>query len=207
MAAWLLGSWVQISLRAWAFYFVCCLRRTDNSLRRVLPGGCESNCLWFQDLKMGRLRPSLGRSAAEKPRNLAIFMYLMSQVLIFIGIRWKSQTLHVTRNMFIQVKPKAGVSERVKLIGWFASRCLRTDARSCCYYGVPNTVSKPTWQEHYGNAIYGDELDWAGWQMAYTVYPLLIDVRTIMVGESGGMSQPKILSLSVLFLTWKKDQP
>ena len=36
--------------------------------------------------------------------------------------------------------------------------------------------------------------------MAYTVYPLVIDVRTIMVGESGGMSRPKTLSLSVFYL-------
>jgi len=55
--------------------------------------------------------------------------------------------------MFIQVKPKANVSERVKLISWFESRCVGTDAPSCYYYEVPNTVSKPTWQERNGNAI------------------------------------------------------
>jgi len=55
--------------------------------------------------------------------------------------------------MFIQVKPKSNVSERVKLMGCFESCFMRTDARSCYYYEVPNTVSKSTWQEHYGNAI------------------------------------------------------
>jgi len=35
--------------------------------------------------------------------------------------------------------------------------------------------------------------------MAYAVYPLLRDVRAIMIGESGGMSRPKTLSLSFFF--------
>ena len=130
-------------------FFLCRLRRTDNSFRGILPGGCESNCVWFQDLKTGRPGPSLCCSATEKPRNLAIFIHLMSQILIFIVIRLKVLTLHVTQHIFIQVKPKANVSERVKLNGWFESSCMRTDARYCYYYEVPNTVSKPTWQEHY----------------------------------------------------------
>ena len=77
----------------------------------------------------------------------------MSQILIYICIRLKFQIFHVTRHMFIQVKPEANVSERVKLIGRFEPCCMRTDSRSCYYYEVPNTVSKPTWQERYGNAI------------------------------------------------------
>jgi REP element-mobilizing transposase RayT len=101
---------------------------------------------------MGRLRPSFDFSATEKPKNLAIFIYLMSQILIFIVIRLKVQPLHVPQHMFIQVKPKANVSERMKLIGWFES-CMWTDAQSCYYYEVPNTFSKPSWQEHYRNAI------------------------------------------------------
>jgi hypothetical protein len=107
----------------------------------------------FKTSKMERLRPILGCCVTEKPRNLAVFLYLMIQILIFIGIRLMFQALHVTRHVFIQVKPKVNVSERVKLIDWFESCCMRTDGRSCCYYEVPNTVSKPTWQEHYGSAI------------------------------------------------------
>jgi hypothetical protein len=73
-AAWLLGSRLRSSLRAWMFFScVCCmlcrlrpLGWADRSFRGVLPNVCISNGVWSETSKIRRPRPELGCCVTEK---------------------------------------------------------------------------------------------------------------------------------------------